>query len=415
MAEEKREPSLENFNAGRSWLVFIAIFLAGIALSWTQVKVQPILTILMSALNLSAQASGWVMSLFNVLGIILAFPAVGIARKFGARRTGIAALLFAIIGSIIGFFSTGATVLMISRVIEGFGIGLITVIAPSMISAWFPASKRSAPLGIWSAWMAVAIACAFTLTGNILGPEANWKNMYILGFVLQAIGLIMFLLFAKYPPADRNFADIEDSSENMFSIFKNPSSWWITIVFFGLGVACMAFSSWISSYWGATMGWDTYFSNKIIGLMYVGEIITCALGGVILTKIVDLKKRKIFAIVCSAIYMVCFVALYICTGTPVILTWCVLFVIFEGIFTASMWGFVTLVPTDPSLAAPTISMATIGMNFGMMLGTPVAGAILDATAMTGWTYLAVLVGVCMALSTLGFIMVKIHNPGEPAV
>lgn len=400
------------FNAKKAWAIFFAIFIAGVALAWSQNKIVPVLPFIQSDLNVSAQVAGWISGLFNVMGIVLAFPAVGIARKFGARKGGIAALACALIGAIIGFIAPDQTVLMVSRVIEGFGIGLIAVIAPSVVAAWFPVKKRSFPMGIWSAWQCITVAGVFLFTGNIIGPDLAWKNMYIIGFVILAIAIVAFIAVVKMPPATQNHADIEDSSASMFSVLKIPSAWFITILFFAFGIACMALVSWVSGFWEQTVGWDVLDSNKLIGLMYAGEVATCALAGFLLTKIPTLAAQKKFVVVFSFVYTLCFFMLYTVTDPSLIIFFCVLYVICEGVFVAGMWSFVTLIPKNPALGAAVIAMATIGQNLGMMLGSPIAGAILDATVRTGWNYLAILVAICMVIASVCFIFLKLHHDKE---
>lgn len=401
--------SKKTFKAGKAWAVFLVIFLAGLALSWSANKFMPILTFVQADLNVSAQVAGWISSLFNVMGIILAFPAVGIIRKFGYRITGIAALVFCLVGGIIGFFAPNEVVLLFSRIIEGFGIGLIAVMAPALTSAWFPVEKRSAPMGIWSTWQAVVVACVFLFTGNIIGPDVAWKNMVLIGIVIAAVALVAFIAVVRTPAPENDFGEIDEEQVSILEVFKNPNSWFITLLFFAFGIACMALVAWLSVFWGQTVGWDTLESNHVIGIMYAGEIITCAVAGFVIAKLKTMKMRKWFIVIFSLIYSLCFFALYHTTAPGPIYAVCVIYVITEGVFCAGMWYFASIIPASPSLSAPTMAMVAIGQNLGMMFGAPIGGAILDATAMTGWNALAIMVTACMLISTLCMAFLKLKN------
>ena len=54
-------------------------------------------------------------------------------------------------------------------------------------------------------------------------------------------------------------------------------------------------------------------------------------------------------------------------------------------------------------------------NLGMMVGVPLAGAILDATAMTGWTYLSFIAGGCLVISAVAYWFMKVYGPNGEVV
>jgi len=54
-------------------------------------------------------------------------------------------------------------------------------------------------------------------------------------------------------------------------------------------------------------------------------------------------------------------------------------------------------------------------TFGMISGVPIAGAILDATAMTGWTYLSIIAGACLLISAVAYWFMKIYGPNGEVV
>ncbi len=143
--------------------------------------------------------------------------------------------------------------------------------------------------------------------------------------------------------------------------------------------------------------------------MYAGEIVTCAVAGFVIARLKTMKMRKWFIVIFSLIYSLCFFALYHTTAPGPIYAVCVIYVITESVFCAGMWYFASIIPASPSLSAPTMAMVAIGQNLGMMFGAPIGGAILDATAMTGWNALAIMVTACMLVSTLCMALLKLKN------
>ena len=391
----------------KPWVVLISFFVVGVAIAWGQNKIMPIIPVLMQQLGVTAQTAGWISSMSGVLGIVLALPTAGIVRKFGARNMGFAAIATSVIGAFIGLFSPNQAVLLLSRVIEGFGAGVIGVIAPSIISMWFPIEKRGLPMGIWSAWQVVALAGTYVFTGLILGPEVQWKNMYYVGLVLFVIAIVLFAVFVREPKeGEPNYADVTDDSLPLLSCLKSPSLYIIGIGGIGFGIAVGVFCAWMPTYWDQLGIMPLLQGNAYIGYIYIGEIFACIFGGVLLNKV---KHRKKFAAVIGVLYaIVLFVAYHITTHAAAVAI-CFGYFLFEGIFVASMWTLVPQTVKDPRLVAGAVAVFTMFNNFGMMLGSPISGAILDATAMTGWGYLAIFAGVCQLIAAICFWGMKLYD------
>ena len=415
MAEETKDQQVQQQpNMGRAWIVLISVFVTGVAIAWAMNKILPVMTFIMADLNVSAQFAGWINSIGGIVGIILAFPAAGLIRKWGARVSGLVSIIVCTIGGIIGYFAPNEVALFIGRLLEGFGPAMIGVIAPAVIAMWFPIEKRGAPMGIWAAWQMVAVAGTFAFTGMILGPDANWKNMYIVGFVCIAIAIILYALFVREPKgAEPNYADSADGeAESIFSVVKYRSLWGISLAGMTFGIAVGVFAGWIPSYWDQTGAMDLLTGNTAIGYIYAGEAVACVVFGFILNKV---KRRKRYAAVVSILYAIVLFAAYHTTGFTGAVIVSIGYFICEGAFGSAMWALLPQSVPDPRLAAGAIAFFTIWNQVGLMVGVPMAGAILDATAFTGWTYLSLIAGACLILAAIGYWTMKVYGPNGEVI
>ena len=187
MAEvDEKKAGAKRFDSKMAWVVMAGVFVAGIVMAFAQYKVTGVLASpdpsapsIARDLVLDNATAGWLMSIFTLVGIFLAFPAIGIVQKFGIKIGGMVALVFALVGGIIGLFASNAVSIVVARVIEGFGLGFIGVIAPTAISMWFPIEKRGAPMGIWSSWQMWGICASF-----FFGVNKLFKFLYT-GYVLH--------------------------------------------------------------------------------------------------------------------------------------------------------------------------------------------------------------------------------------
>jgi MFS family permease len=156
---EQSTPSVPAY----AWTILVVAYIAGVAAPLNQFKVSPVMPVLMETFNISISTAGWLMSVFAVTGFLLAIPAGIILQKLGLKTTGLLAMGFLVVGSVLGAISSSAGLMMFSRVIEGVGMGLIAVVAPAAIAMWFPREKQGTPMGIWATWVPVGSIIMFIL------------------------------------------------------------------------------------------------------------------------------------------------------------------------------------------------------------------------------------------------------------
>jgi MFS family permease len=152
----------------RAWLVMLVAYLAGIAIALNLSKVPPVMPVLIQTLGLDLALGGWLMSSFAVAGVVLGIPAALLLGRLGAKGAGLLALGSTLLGSVIGALAAGPGLLLLSRAVEGIGMGLIAVVAPAVISLWFPPEARGTPMGVWASWVPVGGFLIYNLAGPLL-------------------------------------------------------------------------------------------------------------------------------------------------------------------------------------------------------------------------------------------------------
>ncbi|MCL2826661.1 MAG: MFS transporter [Eggerthellaceae bacterium] len=388
----------------KAWAIMLIVFFAGIALAWAQNKVVPVIDVIQSGFSVSMAQAGWISSVFCVMGIILAFPAAGLMRKLGIKWCGVAAIGATIAGTALGVFADSYALIMASRVIEGFGVGLIAVLAPAIITMWFAPEKRGLPMGVWGAWQMVAQSGTFLLVGGLTGLFNGWQGMWWAGLVLLGASILLYVWQVKAPPATYNHADLEDSSVSMFKVLKYPAVWMITAVAFVFCVACFGWVTWIATYWSEQGGIDFELANSIVGWLYMAEILIVVGEGFLLDKV---KSRKRFGIVFSVLYGVLLLSAFI---VPPSFAWIVVFAciypFLEGAICTVFWTICPQTTPDPRLGAAALATMVIGMNIGMMVGPPLVGGIIEAV---GWAPASIVIGIAGGLCAVFFALTQLYN------
>lgn len=403
-----------------AWVVMLGVFLAGIVMAFAQYKVTGVLASpdptapsIARDLVLDNATAGWLLSLFTLVGIFLAFPAVAIIKKWGIKVGGLAALAFAIVGGVVGLFADNAAAIIIARVIEGFGLGFIGVIAPSAIVMWFPIEKRGAPMGIWSSWQMWGICGSFFFgipITNAFGDAFGyaWKNLWVVGLILLVVAIVIYAVFVKVPPEGENHADLNDETAGKVSIFaacKYKNAWIMALAGFAFGISNSTVIAWISPFWQASGTADAIMANNMTGAMYLIECIGCIVFGFVLNAI---TKRRRFMVIDSLIWAVAFFLIFHVAGFPGAIIMLIAYSVIESAYCAAMWTLCPQAVPDPRAGASMVAMFTVAVDLGMMLGSPLGGWFIDM--FTGdYGALAYMVCGAQLVATICYALVKMYN------
>ena len=72
---------------------------------------------------------------------------------------------------------------MVSRFLEGAGMGVMGVAGASAIAPWFAPEKRGFPLGIWAMWVALAMCICPVLYGYVVDTLAlPWQTVWSVSY-----------------------------------------------------------------------------------------------------------------------------------------------------------------------------------------------------------------------------------------
>lgn len=141
-----------------AWVIWIITFLISFAAPMAQFKIVsiPLYFIYVPGVSpdgcfgLDASGFGMLMTMVSLIGIVLAFPAAFICRKLGLKQTIALSAIGVIVGGLVEILGgDNIATMMVGRFLEGTGIGLAGVSAPTLITLWFPDKTRGLALGLW--------------------------------------------------------------------------------------------------------------------------------------------------------------------------------------------------------------------------------------------------------------------------
>lgn len=379
----------------RAWSVTLSAIFAGIVIAIIQNKVIPCLAVLQDAFSASSSTAGWLSSIFCVMSIAMAFPAAAITNRLGIKMTCFCSMVCSILGSLIGIFASSITMLMISRVIEGIGAGLISIAVPSIIPLWFPPEKRGLPTGIWSSWQFVAQALCFFF-GVSVTNAFGWQGIWWCGLALAVIAAVLCLLVVRTPEPGQGYAaDEAASSLSILQGLRSRSVWMASLAMFCFCFACFGFVTWAAECWATTLGLTIDLANRYVSIFAVISLPVVILVGMLMDRV----DHRRFGILACFGYIFAVAASFLLPSASWVLPFVVIYPFFEGSVSTCLWTIIPQTVREAKNVPVAVALFTLTSNVGMLIGPPIVGAVVESF---GWKAGALPVALIMVLGT-GFM------------
>jgi MFS family permease len=378
----------------QAWIVMLATFFAGIAVALNQFKVPPVMQVLIEQLKIDTVTGGWLMSSSAVAGVILGIPAAVILVRLGPKTSGLAALGCTVVGSGLGALATVPSMLLLGRVIEGIGLGLITVVAPAVVSMWFQPAERGMPMGIWASWVPLGSFVMFNLAGP-LEARLGWQGVWWFGALFA---LIAFAVYAAVVVAPTRQGPLSGTSSvagdaGIGKALANPASWILAFVFGTFNFGIISLSTWAPTYFNQGLGIDPAGASFDASLVSLAIIPSTLVAGWLLDRTTNRRN------VLSAALLVCAVLLiwsFQLSGPGIVVPYALTLGFVAGFIPAATFTLAPETAGTPQGAGMALGIVSVGQNVGMFVGPPIVGALVG-----GGNWAAAVMPVAGALA-IGF-------------
>ncbi|RIP37391.1 DHA2 family efflux MFS transporter permease subunit [Staphylococcus gallinarum] len=157
--------------------------------------------------NISANTGQWLMTGFMLVNGILIPISAFLFNKYSYRKLFLVSMALFTIGSLVCGLSGSFTMMMIGRVLQAIGAGVLMPLGTNVFMTIFPPERRGAAMGMLGIAMILAPAIGPTLSGYIV-ENYHWNvmfyGMFIIGLVSLAIAYVWFRVYqvTTNPKAD---------------------------------------------------------------------------------------------------------------------------------------------------------------------------------------------------------------------
>lgn len=202
---------------------------------------------LTAVLGTNANDITWILTAYMMTqGIVIALAGY-LGDKFGYKKTFVFALILFTLGSFLCGSSVGFSMMVISRVLQGIGAGIIMPLGMAICFRITPISKIGMVLGVWGIAGMATMAIGPSLGGYII-EVASWRMLF---YINVPIGLIaVFMGIAWLPEMEKKATSTLDT---------------IGIATICIGLFCLIFA--LSK--GNQMGWG---DPVIVVMLLVGIV-----------------------------------------------------------------------------------------------------------------------------------------------
>ncbi|MCM3789850.1 DHA2 family efflux MFS transporter permease subunit [Domibacillus indicus] len=196
IVEEPKQTASEapkNFHTGR---ILTALMLGAFVAILNQTLLNVAIPHIMNDLGVSANTVQWLTTGYMLVNGILIPVTAFLIEKFGTRKLYITAILLFTVGSLICSLSVNFTMLMIGRLIQGSGAGIIMPLLMTVFFVLFPPEKRGKAMGLMGVVMIFAPAIGPTLSGWLIG-HYSWRLLFDIVIPIGVLVLVLSFLWMR--------------------------------------------------------------------------------------------------------------------------------------------------------------------------------------------------------------------------
>jgi CP family cyanate transporter-like MFS transporter len=155
----------------------VVVILSGVVAALHIGKLPPAIPVLQSQMGVTLVQAGFLLSMVQLAGMLVGVLVGLAADGFGLRRSLLWGLGVLTVASGLGALATQPEALLALRALEGLGVLLVALPAPSLIRQTVAPAQLPRLLGMWGAYMPTGTALAL-LTGPVVLGVVGWVGWW---------------------------------------------------------------------------------------------------------------------------------------------------------------------------------------------------------------------------------------------
>jgi nitrate/nitrite transporter NarK len=255
-------------------------------------------------------------------------------------------------------------------------LGLIAIVAPAVISFWFPPQKQGTPMGIWATWMPVGIILML-LIAPWLGLTTGWQSVWWFGAIFALVALVLYALLLRMPPG---MAELDAAMETppLRQALANRDIWFLGLAFCCFNWVFMPITTYYVTFLTEMRGFSLAGASQVVLLSTVAALISAPVSGLLSDRI---GSRKRFLTIPFLLLAVMLLLPFRVEGWQIFVYMAIQGLV-AGVVPPATFAAAPEVMSKPQLAGIGLAVVMLGQNLGMFVAPVIFGAMVEATSWT---------------------------------
>ena len=352
----------------------VLVFVAGGVLAAVHLgKLPPALPLMRAELGFGLVAAGFVVALFNLLAMTVSVLFGGLVDRIGRPRLVQAGFACLLAGGVIGALAQGLPVLMLSRLLEGFGFVAISVSLPVLIMAASAARDQGFTLALWSVYTPLGMALVM-LAAPLALDGAGWRGLWwAVAALTPFCALAVWWQMARFAPAPSGgrAPDPAAPPRPLTLVREALATRGLQVIalLFGLyAFQWVTLMVWLPSFQTESLGADLRQAALVTALVVLANVPGCLLGGWLLRHGASARQLVVTG---SAVMGACAVLIFLpLLPDPARLGLSVVFSFTGGLIPPSLFNTVPRAASGPHHISVGNGMLMQGSALGQFTGAP---------------------------------------------
>ncbi len=188
------EAMFARFGPRYQYYVSFTAMLGTVAMVLSATMINVAVPVIMGAFGVGQDTVHWLSTGFIAAMTVSMLINDWCVRAFGMRTTYIAAMTVFCVGAIIGGLSTNISMMILARIFQGIGAGVVQPLAMVVMFQVFPPEQRGKAMGLFGLGVVVAPTVGPAL-GGVLLDVFNWHFVFFMAVPVAVLGIVLSLIF----------------------------------------------------------------------------------------------------------------------------------------------------------------------------------------------------------------------------
>lgn len=201
---------MDKISDKKKLFIFINIMISGIATSMLSTAMSTALPAVIEYYGVSLTTGQWITSGYSLAMAIVMPLTAFLVKRIPTKKLYISGILFFIVGELLSIIATIFGIMMIGRVFQAIGNGILVSMGQVIILTMYGSEKKGTMMGWYGMATAGAPIIAPTI-GGILVETIGWKYIFIFTMIVMIISLVASIV---------NFENVLDVQKIKFDVYS---------------------------------------------------------------------------------------------------------------------------------------------------------------------------------------------------